>query len=136
LGGGGATPYPIVRKRGSKVMALKYRLSLLSLFVPALYVAGGCADAEAQEARRWSDPATWPSGKVPSANDAVTIDNGMNVILDVSPPALRSLTINGKLSFSNDADLELITEWIMLHGELAIGSESSPHTRKATITLT
>ncbi len=24
----------------------------------------------------------------------------------------------------------------MLHGELAIGSEASPHTRKATITLT
>ncbi len=33
-------------------------------------------------------------------------------------------------------DLELTTEWIMLHGELAIGSEASPHTRNATITLT
>src|SRR5690606_13626332 len=27
-------------------------------------------------------------------------------------------------------------EWIMLHGELAIGTEAAPHTRKATITLT
>ncbi len=58
------------------------------------------------------------------------------MILDVSPPALGGLSIDGKLTFSNDADLELTTEWIMLHGELAIGSEASPHTRNATITLT
>ena len=58
------------------------------------------------------------------------------MILDVSPPALGGVSIDGKLSFANNADLELTTEWIMLHGELAIGSEASPHTRKATITLT
>ena len=52
------------------------------------------------------------------------------------PPALGGLTINGKLSFSDNADLELTTEWIMVHGELAIGTEASPHTHKATITLT
>jgi cell migration-inducing and hyaluronan-binding protein len=46
------------------------------------------------------------------------------------------LTINGKLSFADNKDLELTTEWIMLHGELEIGTEKSPHTRKATITLT
>src|SRR5690606_3192056 len=34
------------------------------------------------------------------------------------------------------ADLELTTEWIVLHGELTIGSEDSPHTRNATITFT
>jgi cell migration-inducing and hyaluronan-binding protein len=46
------------------------------------------------------------------------------------------LTINGKLSFANNRDLELTTEWIMLHGELEIGTEARPHTRKATITFT
>src|SRR5690606_42037288 len=30
----------------------------------------------------------------------------------------------------------LFRSWIMLHGELAIGTEANPHTRKATITLT
>ena len=57
-------------------------------------------------------------------------------ILDVSPPALGGLSIDGKLSFANNADLELTTEWIMLHGELAIGTEANPHTRNATITFT
>ncbi len=58
------------------------------------------------------------------------------MILDVSPPALGGVTIEGKLSFADNADLELTTEWVMLHGELEIGTEASPHTRKATITLT
>ncbi len=73
---------------------------------------------------------------MPVAGDKPTIGRDKEVILDVSPPALLGLSIDGKLTFSNDADLELTTEWIMLHGELAIGSEASPHTRKATITLT
>lgn len=84
---------------------------------------------------RWSDPATWPDGAVPSEGDAVTIDEDMEVVLDVSPPTLRSLTIDGKLSFGNNDDLELVTDWIMLRGELHIGSEASPYTRNATITL-
>ena len=73
---------------------------------------------------------------MPVAGDKVTIGRDKEVVLDVSPPALGGLSINGKLTFSNNADLELTTEWIMLHGELAIGSEANPHTRKATITLT
>ena len=86
---------------------------------------------------RWSDPRSWPDGKVPGAGDAVTIARDRSIILDVSPPALRSLTINGKLSFSDDRDISLTTEWIYLPGgELDIGSEAHPHTRKATITLT
>ena len=78
---------------------------------------------------RWSDPATWPGRKVPAAGDKVTIERGKDVLLDVSTPALGGLTIDGKLSFANNADLELTTEWIMLHGELEIGTEARPHTR-------
>src|SRR5690606_26736316 len=37
---------------------------------------------------------------------------------------------------ADNRDVELTTEWIMLHGELTIGTESRPHTRKATITFT
>ena len=74
--------------------------------------------------------------RCPRKDAAVTIDRDMDVVLDVSPPALRGLTINGKLSFADNKDLELTTEWIMVHGELEIGTEAKPHTRKATITLT
>ncbi len=92
--------------------------------------------ATAAKATKWSDPATWPNRKVPVAGDKVTIDAGKEVVLDVNTPALGGVTVNGKLSFANTADVELTTEWIMLHGELEIGTEKAPHTRKATITFT
>src|SRR5215472_5276927 len=119
----------------------KRPLLFLSLLVPAFLGLGGYAVLKAQQktsasAKRWSNPATWPDKKIPGKDAAVTIAKDMNVILDVSPPALRSLTINGKLSFADSKDLELTTEWIMLHGTLEIGTEAKPHTRNATITLT
>jgi cell migration-inducing and hyaluronan-binding protein len=134
-------------------MRTRSRLSLISLLLPAALTFGAGA-ARAQDAHAnmvmpaqaassaakqslWSDPKSWPDGKIPRAGDAVTIGKDKDIVLDVAPPALRSLTIEGKLSFSNDKDLELKTEWIYLPGgELDIGSEKSPHTRKATITLT
>ena len=121
----------------------RHRSFLLASLLPALLLVGAFAVVHAQEGKstaakpaRWSDPATWPDRKVPGADGAVTIGRDMNVVLDVSPPALRSLTIEGKLSFADNRDLELTTEWIMLHGELEVGTEAKPHTRKATITLT
>src|SRR5947208_13128830 len=128
---------------GVDVMTKKSRSVLLVSLVPAFLLGGVAAVAQAQttgspaaQPTKWSDPATWPNHKVPVAGDKPTIGRDKDVILDVSPPALLGLSIDGKLTFSNDADLELTTEWIMLHGELAIGSEASPHTRNATITLT
>src|ERR1700678_4365408 len=121
----------------------KRSLSFLSLLVAAFLVLGGYAVVQAQQktsstasAKRWSDASTWPDKKGPAKDASVTIDKDMNVVLDVTPPALRNLTINGKLSFADNKDLELTTEWVMVHGELEIGTEAKPHTRKATITLT
>ena len=115
----------------------------LSLLVPAFLVLGGYAVLKAQQktsstasGKRWSDAATWPDKKVPGKDDVVTIEKDMNVVLDVSPPPLHGLRINGKLSFADNKDLELTTEWIMVHGKLEIGTEASPHKRNATITLT
>ena len=91
--------------------------------------------ATAAGAKRWSDPATWPDKKVPGKDAVITITKDMNVVLDVSSQ-VHGLTINGKLSFADNKDLELSTEWIMIHGELEIGTEAKPFAHKATITLT
>jgi cell migration-inducing and hyaluronan-binding protein len=143
-----------VPTEGINVMRMQSRMFLISLLFAAPLFPGIGVEASAQETHahmdmpaqaavsaahrsRWSDPASWPDGKVPRAGDAVTIARGKDIVLDVAPPALHSLTINGKLSFSNDLDIELKSEWILLAGgELDIGSEAKPHTRKATITLT
>src|SRR5690349_8725702 len=139
----------LFRKHGNRFLdhggltMRKRSLLFLSLLVPAFLVLGGYAVVKAQQrtssaakGKRWSDAATWPDKKVPGKDAAVTIGKDMNVVLDVSPMPLRSLTIEGKLSFADKKDLELTTEWVMVHGELEIGTEARPHTRKATITLT
>ena len=46
---------------------------------------------------------------MPAAGDKVSIEKGKDVLLDVSPPGLHGLTVNGKLSFSDKADLEPTT---------------------------
>jgi len=129
------------------------RLFLFSLLVPACFaVSAGAQAQEHAEAHEhaeaqgegpsavkgglWSDPSTWTGGAVPEEGDVVTIGEGMDVVLDVSPPALHGMNLNGKLSFADDQDVELTTEWILLRGELQAGSERDPHTRNATITLT
>src|ERR1700761_6764597 len=121
----------------------KRSLLFLSLLVAAFLGLGGYAVVQGQQkgspaagAKRWSDAATWPDKKVPAKDALVTITRDMNVVMDVSPMPLHGLTIEGKLSFADDKDLELTTEWIMVHGELEIGTEAKPHTKKATITLT
>ena len=117
-------------------MRKHYRPFLLALLVPALASVSAVQAATPAKATRWSDKATWPNKKVPAAGEKVEIPGDREVILDVSPPALGGITINGKLTFADDKDLELSTEWIMVHGELQIGTEARPHTRKATIILT
>jgi hypothetical protein len=120
-------------------MSRKNRSFLVYSLIPAFLAVSVFAVVQAAapaKATRWSDAATWPNKKVPAAGEKVEIASGKEVILDVSPPALGGITINGKLTFADNADVELSTEWIMVHGELAIGTEAKPYTRKATITLT
>src|SRR5579862_3894409 len=121
------------KNRSFLLMALLSASLLVSMFT---IVQAQNSGATAAKATKWSDPATWPNRKVPVAGDKVIIEKDKEVVLDVTPPPLNGLTINGKLSFANNKDLELTTEWIMLHGELEIGTEKAPHTRKATITFT
>jgi cell migration-inducing and hyaluronan-binding protein len=143
-----------ILREGIDIMRMQPRRLLLSWLLPSTLLLGIGVEAGAQDAHahmdmpaqgsaaagpasRWSDPASWPDGKVPGAGDAVTIARDRNIVLDVTPPALRSLTVNGKLSFAGDRDTELKTEWIYLAGgELDIGSEARPYTHNATITLT
>ncbi len=95
-------------------------VALYSLFPAVVLASTFAVQAEntgSVKPTNWSDPATWPNNKVPAAGDKVEIASGKEVILDVSPPALHGLTINGKLAFADKSDLELNTEWVMLHGE-------------------
>jgi cell migration-inducing and hyaluronan-binding protein len=108
----------------------------LSLLVTCGFAVNSHAETTATKSGNWSAGSTWAGGAVPTQGDVVTIGAGTDVVLDVSPPALNGMTISGKLSFADNSDLSLSTEWIMVHGELQIGTEAQPFTHNATITLT
>jgi hypothetical protein len=97
----------------------------------------------------WSDRLSWQSDALPLANSRVTIDANMWIVMDISPPALKSLTIYGKLSFySNTSDprsLHLLTRDITLYGFMEIlgeqwtdeqnGTHVEPYVGNASVTL-
>ena len=66
----------------------------------------------------------------PQAGAAVAITAGTDVVLDESTEALKSLQIDGTLSFE-DKDLELRADRIMVHGKLQVGTEETPFRHRA-----
>jgi cell migration-inducing and hyaluronan-binding protein len=79
--------------------------------------------------RLWSDPATWPSGKVPVEGEDVEILPGKNILFDLEEsPILKQIEINGRLTFKPSMPkLHLRARYIFVRmGELLIGSEETP----------
>jgi hypothetical protein len=81
----------------------------------------------------WSDPRAW-GGMLPPAGAEVVIPAGKVVVLDVSPPPLAGLRIEGTLRFAR-RDLQLVAGSIDVTGALEIGSVDQPFAQKAVITL-
>jgi hypothetical protein len=55
----------------------------------------------------WSRRATWGGAQPPAEGDTVLIPAGTSVLLDVSPPRLHMLVLEGSLRFDEDATDEL-----------------------------
>lgn len=84
----------------------------------------------------WSDSLSWPNETLPDSGATVTIPKGTTIVLDIAPPPLRELIIEGKLQFL-DKDLALTASSISLRGgTLQIGTENELFKSKANITLT
>lgn len=85
------------------------------------------------DADRWSDPATW-GGRVPATGEDVTIPSGRAVLLDVSPPALGHLVVDGEL-YVDEADLVLQARSVMVHGLLSAGAADQPFAHRFELVL-
>lgn len=70
----------------------------------------------------WSKKSTWPNKKVPTLAQRVVIDSNMWVVLDVSPPKLGLLVVNGKLSFitGKAANITLQVQSMQVYGMVDI----------------
>jgi hypothetical protein len=85
--------------------------------------------------RKWSNTTQWPNATLPKAGANVIIPYEWNIILDLSPPALNYVLVNGLLYFDyQDLTFQANTIWVQ-QGGIFIGSPAQPYTYKATIIL-
>lgn len=82
---------------------------------------------------RWSDPATW-GGRIPTAGASVRIAAGETVMLDVQPPPLERLVVDGTLLVP-DRDLTLRAGGIFVRGTFRAGTPAQPITHRVSILL-
>lgn len=79
----------------------------------------------------------WPGGVLPAEGENVTIPYEWRVKLDVEPPILNYLHINGILRFDPDRDdtvLQAHYIWVS-QGILQAGTEDEPYTSNINIIL-
>ena len=72
---------------------------------------------------RWSSVYTWGGGPLPQTGDSVYIKQGQTVFLDICPPVLNLILIEGALIFEDEQDLHLQAKYIFInHGKLQVGA--------------
>ena len=87
--------------------------------------------------RLWSNETQWPGGVLPAEGDNVTIPYEWNLILDIDPPILNYIELNGILSFKPDkasSTLQAKYIWVNL-GVLKAGTQEAPFTGQIDIIL-
>lgn len=87
---------------------------------------------------RWSDPATWQNGQVPTSGSTVVILEESAVLLD-SDVDMTSITVEGQLVVDPEINGILIqTEYILIQGSGSLfewGTQEIPFEGKGTINL-
>lgn len=86
--------------------------------------------------RKWSNATQWPNEQLPQDGDNVTIPFAWRITMDVDPPVLNYLLVNGILTFDQMRDNKLEAHYIWVkQGELNIGKQNTPYIYNAEIIL-
>ncbi|KAK3258451.1 hypothetical protein CYMTET_32501, partial [Cymbomonas tetramitiformis] len=114
-----------------------------------VYKAGGASELATAGARQggvwfqyvdlWSRSSTWGGADPPAEGDSVYIPAGVTVLLDVSPPRLVALFVEGTLQFDdNRAQLHLAASYILVHkgGHLVAGTAEAPYPAESSASIT
>jgi hypothetical protein len=85
---------------------------------------------------RWSDANTWGGEAPPREGDSVHVPKGQVLLVDVSPPKLYAVIVEGVIMWADEQDMTFDAWFIMVReGQLKIGSPDKPHLHNLTITL-
>ena len=85
---------------------------------------------------RWSQLNTWANNEPPTYNDTVVIPEGQTILMDVSPPLVFVLLVQGVLVWDRQDGLTLDAYYIWINGgTFQIGTQDQPFMQTATVTL-
>ena len=86
--------------------------------------------------RLWSNASQWPEERLPVEGENVTIPYEWNLVMDIDPPKIEYLKVNGILIFDRARDNKLEAHYIWVsQGIIRIGSADSPFMNQAEIVL-
>ncbi|GIL53442.1 hypothetical protein Vafri_9024 [Volvox africanus] len=85
----------------------------------------------------WSRNSTWGGGPLPGYEDSVVIPAGITILLDISPPKLYIIVLEGNLIFDDTKEyINLQAHYIIVKGgNFTIGSAEKPYPGRANITM-
>ncbi|KAK7197158.1 IPT/TIG domain/G8 domain containing protein [Novymonas esmeraldas] len=85
----------------------------------------------------WSSYLAWMGCGLPKEGNIVVIPAGTTILLDITPPPLSGMLLNGVLVISDDLDVELRLGMLAISnsGALIAGSAAQPHRHRFTISL-
>jgi hypothetical protein len=73
---------------------------------------------------------------LPKAGDNVVVDGSWRLVLDIDPPALNNLTVDGNLIADDTRDINITTNFLHIRaGNFTAGSASNPFTHQLTIQI-
>ena len=85
---------------------------------------------------RWSSANTWGGEAPPREGDSVHVPKGQVLLVDVSPPPLYTVIVEGVIMWADEQDLTFEAWFIMVrNGQFKIGSREKPHQHNLTITM-
>lgn len=109
---------------------------LVTLPGGSMSIAAADGEAAFQYVDLWSSPTSWGGMPPPGEGDSVVIPPDQTILMDVSPPPLYTIIVQGTLIFDDSHDLALDAHYILVNGgALRVGTEAAPFRKRAVITL-
>lgn len=85
---------------------------------------------------KWSDEETWGGEAPPREGDTVYVEKGKTLLVDISPPVLYTVIVEGKIIFADVRDIHFDAHYfLIIGGEFEAGTEEDPFEHNLKITM-